>query len=88
MEGNNIVTDEQIKECLKYPLLTCKQIALITGTSVFAARQLRLTILEEYYDKFPYSKGAKIRTDHFLERYDNPRLTKLYEDLYGIKIPS
>lgn len=75
---------DETKEILKHSTLTCKQIADITGQSIYMAKQIRLKILNEYNNKFPYSTGARVRTDHFVEYYDNKIITNLYNSLFNL----
>lgn len=73
---------ERIVEILKYATLTCTQISEITGQSLYASKQMRLKIIEDYKGKYRYTTGSHIRTDHFVQWYDSPVLNKAYKDLY------
>lgn len=78
----------EIVENLKYATLTCEQIAQITGHSLYAAKRMRLLIIEKFNDKFPYSTSAHVRTDHFVSWYDNPVINKAYATLYDLNSTS
>ncbi|MDH6603573.1 hypothetical protein OKW23_000709 [Bacilli bacterium PM5-9] len=75
---------KKIREILQYGTLTCKQISEITGQTIHAAKQMRLDIIEEYKDRYRYTAGASIRTDHFIIWYNNPVINKEYELLYEL----
>lgn len=70
-------------ETLKYATLTCKQISIITGHSMYASKKIRLEIIN-HYNKFPYTQNAHVRTDHFIEWYDSKLLTKMYNEIYKL----
>lgn len=84
--SNLKVPDEVIKDILSYSLLTCEQISIICGMSLYGAKKMRLAILEKYKEKFFYSPGAHVRTDHFLIYYESPRFFHLYKELYGLDL--
>lgn len=80
------VSDEVIKDILGYSMLTCEQISIICGLSLYGAKNVRLAILKRYQGKFVYSPGAHVRTDHFLIYYESPRFFHLYKEIFGIDL--
>lgn len=83
--NSKYITDNEIKEILRKPVLTIVDITTITGMSRHMAKQIRLKVVEKESDFF-YTTKSHIRTDHFLKYYKSDHLNKIYHDVFGVDL--
>lgn len=81
-ESNNSKYIQTAIEIIQKPILTTRDIAKLTGYSLYTAKRIRKDIIAKEKDYFFYTAKASIRTDHFLKYYQNDYLSKLYEDVF------